>query len=142
MIDSVKANISSMNIFQLRDINTTVMQRLSILSGGLEGTPTLATTPSFGPTASKFKCGDFVTFWSNRDRKHIQAIVGRINGKSLSCHATDGSKTKWRVSPGLCRLVGADVVATVPTTPSTSPEVAAPPPASAPSWRPSVPGIW
>lgn len=55
---------------------------------------------------SKFKVGDLVEFINGKGGR-TRIRVSRINAKTLSGNEVEGSKSPWRVSPSLCRLVGA-----------------------------------
>lgn len=69
-----------------------------------------------GRLAAPFKVGDLIEFHS-RAGALIRARVNRVNGKTVSCQQVDAPFGKWRVSPSLAHLVGADKMGT-PVTPS------------------------
>lgn len=88
--------LNKMNLEQLRDVNRLVVNQIRYLHAKREAA-----------AIAKFKVGDLIEFVDNRVGRKIRAQVDRINAKSLGCHEVDGSRMPWRVSPNLCRLVGA-----------------------------------
>jgi hypothetical protein len=56
---------------------------------------------------AKFYVGDLVDFTNSRDGGVVRLRVERLNTKTLTGKELDGARRGWRVSPGLCRLVGA-----------------------------------
>ena len=68
-----------------------------------------------------FRRGDLIEF---KDKKGlpVRATVDRVNDKTLSCTCTE-TRGKWRVSPHLARLVGADKKTTPPVAPMIVPPI-------------------
>lgn len=87
---------NKMSLEQLREINRMVVTRINHLH-----------TQRDMQAISKFRVGDLIEFVDNKRARKVQARIDRINTKSISCHELTGVKTPWRVSPHLCRLVGA-----------------------------------
>jgi len=153
MIDT-KAKIDTFNVFQLQELARYIAAQMTLKTGKPHDT-------SGAPAGTTFRRGDLIEFFSSRHSAMVRCTVERVNGKSLSCHQFDKPAQKWRVSPGLARLVGADKVATVadipapaawkapadwvpvtrPTTPATTaaaPAPVAPPKAHVPGSVPSA----
>ncbi len=131
-----KARIDGMTVFQLLELQKYISARMT----------TLGSPPMTAEAGAKFKRGDLIEFHSTRKGRTVRARVDRVNGKSLSCHEVDTPTQKWRVSPGMCRMVGEDKPASlgawVPVIPALAPGPVARPdaPAFAPA-APSAPSI-
>lgn len=121
--------IDAMMPNQLLEVQRHVAERLAHLA---KTTPAgFMLTPG---RTSGFKRGDLVEFYVSKYGKHIRVVVNRINDKTLSCHEFDNPLRKWRVSPTLCRLVGADKAESTVEVPAVRPAGAVPSAAHAGSW--------
>lgn len=90
------STLNRMSLEQLREVNRLVCNQINHLHRQSEA-----------KALTRFKVGDLIEFTSDKLHRKVQARVERINQKSLSCHETDGMRMQWRVSPNMCRLVGA-----------------------------------
>lgn len=106
----------SSDLDALKRINTAVVRRIN----SLEFTPRSSFAPKTrsGATRADFRVGDRVTFNAGA-RGTITATVEKINPKSIGVLNVDPTarERRWRVSPGLLHLVGADRTSAAPTAP-------------------------
>ena len=84
---SLRKQIWSMNIEDLRDLNVLVVQTIRQMERD---------------TARMFRKGDIVWF-TTRDGRNVDGIVTKVNTKSVSLKAA-GTGTIWRVTPSLLKL--------------------------------------
>ena len=93
---ALATTLNRMNLEQLREVNRLVVNQINHLH-----------RQNAAKALTRFKVGDLIEFTCDRQHRKIRARVERINQKSLSCHEVDGLRMQWRVSPNMCRLVGA-----------------------------------
>lgn len=100
---------------QLREANAEICKRIGETAMPEPVAPVVPVEPfvPWAPThkpparpATSFKIGDLVEFYGKGRTVRIQ--VERINPKTLGGHEPGLRHMRWRVSPSLCRLVGAD----------------------------------
>jgi len=84
---SLRKQIWSMNIEDLRDLNVLVIETIRQMERD---------------TARMFRKGDIVWF-TTRDGRNVDGIVTKVNTKSISLKAA-GTGTIWRVTPSLLKL--------------------------------------
>ena len=88
--------INMMTLDQLREVNRRVCNAINEHHAQIQRR-----------AAAKFKVGDLVEFTSEKLGRRIRLRIERINLKSLSGTEFNDPTRTWRVSPNLCRLVGA-----------------------------------
>ncbi len=93
---ALASSLNKMNLEQLREVNRLVVNQINHIH-----------RQRTAAAVAKFKVGDLIEFVDDRRGRKVRARVDRINQKTLGCHELDGIQMPWRVSPNLCRLVGA-----------------------------------
>lgn len=95
-MDALPALFARMNLEQLRSVNRQLVGEINHRHA-----------QASAKAAARFKIGDLIEFTDDRRGRKVRATVERINAKSLSVREFHPPNMPWRVSPNLCRLVGA-----------------------------------
>jgi hypothetical protein len=93
---AIAATFNKMNLEQLREVNRLVVNQINHLHRQRAAT-----------ALTRFRVGDLIEFVDDKRGRKVQARVTKLNQKTLNCHEISGLQMPWRVSPAMCRLVGA-----------------------------------